>query len=376
MKSQVYFINFRTSARENLLEKIDRLIKKAGLAKIIAPRDLTAIKLHFGEMGNTAYLNPVFIRQISQSIKKCGGVPFITDANTLYAGSRSDSPSHITTAIQNGFAYSSVDNTPLIIADGLRGRSETVVQINRKNFKDVYIGSEIIEADCLISVAHFKGHELSGFGGTLKNLGMGCASRRGKLAQHSTVSPTVKRKKCKGCQECISHCPKNAISLINEKAVINQKECIGCGECIIICSENAVQIKWNQSIPTFLENMIEYTDGVLQNKKTKSLFINFITNVSPACDCLSYSDAPIVQDIGILASTDPIAIDMASVDLVNSQHGLEGTCLKTNLQPNEDKFQGLYPNVDWKIQLQYGEEIGLGIRDYELVTVDSLNNDA
>jgi len=197
MESNVYFINFRTSTKENLLEKIGRLLEEAGLSKIITKKDLTAIKLHFGELGNTAYISPVFIRQISQSIKKTGGIPFLTDANTLYAGSRSDSPSHITTAIQNGFSYSSVDNTPLIIADGLRGRSETAVEINRKNFKEVYIGSEIIEADCLVSVAHFKGHELSGFGGTLKNLGMGCASRRGKLAQHSTVAPTVKRKKVK-----------------------------------------------------------------------------------------------------------------------------------------------------------------------------------
>ena len=168
----------------------------------------------------------------------------------------------------------------------------------------MYIGSEIVQADSLLSVAHFKGHELSGFGGTIKNLGMGCASRRGKLAQHSTVAPKVKRKKCVGCGDCVIHCPRKALSLIEKKAVINPKKCIGCGECIIICPNSAIQIQWNQQIPVFLENMVEYTMGVLKGKKDRVLFLNFITNVSPACDCLAHNDAPIVRDIGIVASKD------------------------------------------------------------------------
>lgn len=218
-------------------------------------------------------------------------------------------------------------------------------------------------------MAHFKGHELSGFGGTIKNLGMGCASRRGKLAQHSTVNPKVKSKKCVGCGECINHCAKKAIKLIKNKATIDPEKCMGCGECIIICPNDAIQIQWNQDIPLFLENMVEYTMGVLKNKMGKTLFLNFITDVSPACDCLPYNDSPIVRNIGIVASKDPVAIDQASVDLVNNEQALPGSCLKKNTKPGEDKFMGMHPKVDWAIQLEYAESLGLGSRIYELVKI-------
>ncbi len=365
MKSKVYFIDLRATPKENLVSKLGRLVDITGLSETIKERELVAVKLHFGELGNTAFIRPLFIRKIVESIKGIGGFPFLTDANTLYAGTRSDSPRHLTTAIQNGFAYSVVD-APLIIADGLRGKSETAVTVNQKRFKRVYIGTDIVEADALISVAHFKGHELSGFGGTIKNLGMGCASRKGKLAQHSTVAPKVIEEKCVGCGDCISHCSQNALALVDEKAVLDSKKCIGCGECILVCPNEAIQIQWDQAIPVFLENMVEYTMGVLKGKEDKTLFLNFITNVSPACDCYGYNDAPIVRDIGIVASKDPVAIDQASVDLVNSEQALPDSCLKTNMASGEDKFRGVYPNVDWTIQLDYAENLGLGSRSYEL----------
>ena len=365
MKSKVYFIDLRATPKENLVSKLGRLIDIAGLSETIKERELVAVKLHFGELGNTAFIRPLFIRKIVESIKGVGGFPFLTDANTLYAGTRSDSPHHLTTAVQNGFAYSVV-NAPLIIADGLRGKSETAVTVNQKRFKRVYIGTDIAEADALISVAHFKGHELSGFGGTIKNLGMGCASRKGKLAQHSTVGPKVIEKKCIGCGDCTSHCSQNALDLVDEKAVLDSKKCIGCGECIIVCPNEAIQIQWDQAIPVFLENMVEYTMGVLKGKEDKTLFLNFITNVSPACDCYGYNDAPIVRDIGVVASKDPVAIDQASVDLVNSEQALPESCLKTNIASGEDKFRGVYPNVDWTIQLDYAENLGLGSRSYKL----------
>ena len=368
MKSKVYFIDLRAGYKENLPQKIARLLKTAGILKIIKKRDLVAVKLHFGELGNTAFIRPVYIRKIVETLKGIGSIPFLTDCNTLYTGTRSDAPNHHATAISNGFAYSVV-NAPVIIADGLRGQSETCVTIGQKNFNKVYIGSEIIHADSLLSAAHFKGHELSGFGGTIKNLGMGCASRRGKLAQHSTVVPKIKRKECEGCGDCISHCSQQAISLIKEKAVIDSKKCIGCGECIIICPNNAIQIQWNQDIPVFMENMVEYTIGVLKNKKDRALFLNFITDVSPACDCMDHNDAPIVRDIGMVASNDPVAIDQASVDLVNSEQALPGSCLKTNIKSGEDKFRGIYPEVDWEIQLEYAEKVKLGSRNYELVSL-------
>lgn len=369
MKSKVFFIDLRASFKKSFTDKIGELMTTAGIADIIAPRDLTAVKLHFGEMGNTAYIRPVYLRKIVEIIKSAGGHPFLTDANTLYAGTRSDAPHHLDTAVKNGFAYSVVD-APLIIADGLRGKSETAVTVDLKHFMSVYIGSEIVQADCLISVAHFKGHELSGFGGAIKNVGMGCASRHGKMAQHSNLSPRVDGKKCIACAECEAHCAHNAITIENETARINPEACTGCGECIVICPSDAVKIQWNQSIPTFLENMVEYTAGVLKNKTDKALYINFINNVSPGCDCYAHNDAPIVPDIGVVASTDPVAIDQASVDLVNQATALPGTCLKHNTGPGEDKFKGLYPKVDWPIQLDYAEKLGLGSRTYELVQMD------
>ncbi len=365
MAHTVFFIDLRATYKESLVMKLTRLVNAAGLSEIVKERDFVAVKLHFGERGNTAFIRPVFVRRIVEAVNKRKGRPFLTDANTLYAGTRSDAPGHLITAIENGFAFSVV-NAPLVIADGLKGKSERCVFIGQKRFKEVFIAAEIEQADALISLAHFKGHELSGFGGTLKNIGMGCASRRGKLAQHSTLSPKVKRKKCTGCGACAAHCSQGAISLKEEKAVILSGRCIGCGECILVCPAGAVQIQWNQSIPVFLENMVEYTLGVLQGKKGKALFLNFLTDISPACDCAPFNDAPLVRDIGVLASRDPVAIDQASVDLVNRERALPGSCLSTHQGPGEDKFKGIYPKVDWALQLDYAEKIGLGTRQYRL----------
>lgn len=388
MRSTVYFADLRATTKESFVDKIGRLADTAGLSDCLKKRDLVAVKLHFGELGNTAFIRPVFLGKIVDHIRRGGALPFLTDANTLYAGTRSNAPAHLTTAIRNGFAYPVVD-APLVIADGLRGKSETSIKIGQKRFDTVFIGSEIAEADALISVAHFKGHELSGFGGTIKNLGMGCASRKGKLAQHSSVSPQVKEKKCVGCGDCVAHCSQSALALVErgpaapaakssrsaargrsrKKAMIDAKRCIGCGECILICPNGAIDIAWNQSIPIFLENMVEYTLGVLKGKSKKALFLNFITDVSPACDCYSHNDAPIVSDIGVVASRDPVAIDQASVDLVNLEPALADCCLKTNRKAGEDKFSGLYPKVDWKIQLEYAQQLGLGRRDYRIQNI-------
>lgn len=368
MASNVFFIDFRASYKENFVVKLKRLVDTAGLQERVKKKDLVAIKLHFGEWGNTAFIRPLYIRHIVDSVKAVGAVPFLTDANTLYAGSRGNAADHLKTAAENGFAYSVVQ-APLVIADGLRGKSETPVPVNLKNCREVYIGSEIVEADALISVAHFKGHELTGFGGAIKNVGMGAASRRGKMAQHSDVAPKVKQKKCIGCGECALHCAQEAIYFVEQKAQVDPDKCIGCGECILVCETGAVQIQWNQTIPVFLEYMVEYTCGALMNKRGKSLFINFINHVSPACDCPPYNDAPIVPDIGVAASTDPVALDQACVDLVNNAAALPHSCMKDKLGPGEDKFKGLYPKVDWPIQLDYAEKLGLGTRAYELVKI-------
>lgn len=366
MSSEVFFIDLRADVETNFMAKLERLIATAGLEDVIKARDLVAVKIHFGEMGNSAFIRPIYVRRVVGAIQAIGASPFLTDANTLYAGTRSDAPSHLITAIRNGFAYAVVE-APLVIADGLRGKSEEAVPVYGKRFESAYIGKEIVQADALVSLAHFKGHELSGFGGTIKNVGMGSASRKGKLAMHSTVSPHVNAENCIGCESCVDHCSQQAISVSDGKAAIDEERCIGCGECLLICPNGSIELDYNQEIPAFLEGMVEYTAAVLKQKRGKALFVNFITDVSPACDCYGANDAPIVKNIGVVASLDPVAIDQASVDLVNGEQAFAHTRLETHLEPGGDKFKGLYPNVDWPIQLDYAEKIGLGTRAYNLV---------
>jgi hypothetical protein len=353
------------------------------LEKIVGKKSLTAVKVHFGERGNTAFIRPLLIRPVVDVLLELGARPFITDSGTLYPGSRSNAVDHLNTAILNGFAFPVV-GAPLIIADGIDGRDEASVQVDLKHFDEVFIGSAIAHADSLVSLAHFKLHEASGFGGAIKNVGMGSASRKGKMAQHSDVSPKVSSKKCIGCGVCLDQCIQGAITLV-EKAVagagqqaanatvakvsrIDQDLCAGCARCIHVCPQEAISIDWETNLPRFMEKMVEYTIGALRGKEDRSLFVNFLTQISPACDCYPFSDAPIVGDIGIAASTDPIAIDQACADLVNREPHLETSCLKGKGHC-PDKMKAVYPHIDWERQLIYGSQLGLGSRQYELVEV-------
>lgn len=368
MPSEVFAMDLRTSLQENLYIKLDRLLDVAGFDEIVKERHLVAIKLHFGEKGNTAYIPPIHLRHLVNRIKGLGGKPFLTDTNTLYVGSRTNSVDHLSTAIENGFAFA-VAGAPLTIADGLRGNSEVAVAVKLPLYEEVYIGADVVHADSLVSAAHFKGHELSGFGGTIKNLGMGCASRRGKLAQHCEIAPEFDAKKCIGCGECVAHCPADAIELVKKKAIKDSEKCIGCGECIAVCPEEAVSIPWDSDTARFQKKMVEYTVGVLKGKERRAIYLNFVTKVTPQCDCYGYSDTPLVKDLGILASRDPVAIDQAAVDWVNGQPALADCCLESNRGPGEDKFRGVYPHIDWSVQLGYAEELGLGRREYKLTHV-------
>ena len=372
MSSTVYYADLRAGHRENLFAKLERLLAAAGLETVVERGDLTAIKIHFGEKGGHAYVRPTFVRRIVERVRDLGGHPFLTDSCTLYPGERKEAVSALRCAVENGFAFA-VAGAPLIMCDGLRGHSARRVAVEGELLRSVDIGTAILEADALLTVSHFKCHELTGFGGALKNLAMGCSSREGKLEQHSSVAPEVAAAYCTGCAACLRSCVHDAIRFFEGKAHIDAERCAGCGRCITVCTEKAIKIQWNEAPTLVMKKMAEYARGALQGKERKALFVNFVTQVSPACDCYGHSDAPIVADQGILAGTDPVALDQACADLVNAAPGLPGTALATGEAPGEDKFRGVHPQIDWEVTLDHAEKMGLGRRQYELVRLAPLD---
>lgn len=367
MTADVFMTDLRTRSGHGLLDKLDRLFERAGFDNLIEPNDLVAIKLHFGERGNLAHIRPQYLRRIVSKVKARGGRPFLTDANTLYKGSRANAVDHLQTAIENGFDYAVVD-APLVIADGLNGKDYINVEINQPHFQSVKIGSAICHADSLLVVSHFKGHELSGFGGAIKNLGMGSGSRAGKQMMHSDVLPRVKHDKCTGCSLCVKWCPVQATSVTDKKASIDEQKCIGCGECSVTCPSGAIKVNWKTTPEVMQEKMAEFSLGAIKGKENKVGYISFLTNISPLCDCCGWNDAAVVSDIGILASRDPVAIDQAAVDLVNQQPVLPNTVLDGR-EDVKDKFGAIHEGVDWSVQLVHGERIGLGTRKYNLIKI-------
>jgi len=362
--SAVYFADLRADTRRGLFDKLDALLTCVGLDGRFARGDLVAVKLHFGEKGNTSFIPPVFVRRVVDRVRATGAEAFLTDTNTLYVGTRANSASHLRTAIENGFSYAVV-GAPLIIADGLRGGDGTAVEVAGKHAREVRIAREIVSASGMVVLTHFKCHEMTGFGGALKNVGMGCADRAGKLVQHSNCAPVVEPEGCTGCGECVLVCPADAIDM-GAVAVIDEAACVGCGHCIAACPEEAIKVRWNETTANLAEKMAEHAAGALKGKEGKLVFVTFIRQVSPLCDCYGHTDAPIVPDIGMLASTDPVAIDQAAADLVNAEAGLPGTALRSGFGPGEDKFRGVHPEVDWSVQLDHAESMGLGVRAYRL----------
>ena len=367
MASTVFFASADVSkTRKDLPSAVGELFDAAGGQKIIGEGDLVALKLTFSEVGNTAYIRPPLVHPVVRKAKQCGGKPFLTDANTLYVGGRSNSVDHLETAIRNGFSYAVVE-APIIIADGLRGKSYVDVEIGQKNCRTARIGADAYHADALISLAHVHGHIATGMAATFKNIGMGFGSRSGKQAMHSQETPPqVDEDKCVGDAECVRFCSVNAIALVGGKARIDADVCIRCGECTVTCPHGAIAIRWGDQTRLLQERIVEYALAVMKNKKDKCLFYAFLLDVVPDCLCGSRSDVPFIPNVGVLASRDPVAIEQATFDMVNAQEGIKASRLSSAHAKGENKFRALYGDIDSEQTLTYAEKLHLGTRSYKI----------
>lgn len=378
MKSPVYFWNLRASLKAPYAERIRRLLDRTGFAQHLSGGELTAVKIHFGEQGVTSHVQPLMVKPVVDFLKKAGAKPFLTDASTLYVGQRGEAVSHAMQAANHGYDPLLL-GAPVIIADGLKGASQEALPVAGKHFKEAFIAADIANADLLVSINHAKGHELAGFGGALKNIGMGSASKQGKMQQHVTTGPAVNVDKCIGCGACVGMCASNALALAEalgdaQKAgkkhvLFDQSRCIGCGACFLACKTEALSINWQTDVAAFMERMMEYAAALLLKQTKPCLHINFVTNVTPDCDCMGFSDACICPDVGILASLDPVAIDQASIDLINKAEPLWPSHLPKGLKAGDDKFLAMRPHLPRHLGLDYAEGLGLGSREYELVAL-------
>ncbi|MDR2658595.1 MAG: DUF362 domain-containing protein [Spirochaetaceae bacterium] len=368
-KSKVYFTDMRCKPMgEGLLKKLKRLIIKAGIDSIDFERKFTAIKIHFGEPGNLAFLRPNFSKVVVDHVKSKGGLPFITDCNTLYVGRRNNAIVHMDAAFENGYTPFST-GAQNIIADGLKGTDDVEVPVIGGEYcKTALIGRAIMDADVLISLTHFKGHEFAGFGGAIKNVGMGGGSRAGKMRMHSDGKPEVRVKYCVGCERCAKNCAQGAISYgADKKAIIDHEKCVGCGRCIGACNSNAIVNRNNSSNVALSCKMAEYAKAVLDGRP--HFHISIVNQVSPCCDCHGENDTAIIPDIGMFASFDPVALDKACLDAANAAPVIATSVLSERQQTHGDHFVDVHPETHGAAQISHAEKIGLGSSEYELITM-------
>ncbi len=373
-KAKVYFTDFRAKLGEGLPSKLKRLLKTAGIERIDMERKFVAIKMHFGELGNLGFLRPNYARAVVDLVKKQGGIPFLTDCNTLYPGSRKNAIEHLYCAWENGFTPLTV-GCPILIGDGLKGTDDVEVPVEGGEYvKKAKIGRAVMDADILISLTHFKGHELAGFGGAIKNIGMGCGSRAGKKEQHSNGKPSINQETCRGCKSCMKECANGGLVYDDaaRKMHIDKENCVGCGRCIGACNFDAIEFS-DYAAPKDLGcRMAEYTKAVLCGRP--NFHVSLIIDVSPNCDCHAENDTAILPNIGMFASLDPLALDQACVDACLKAQPLPNSQLTDHLNNPEfcdhhDPFLTTSPDSEYKTCLAHSEKIGIGTRAYELIAM-------
>jgi len=372
-RSKVYFADFRCpSWRENLPQKLKRLMMTAGFGDMDLEDKFVAIKIHFGEPGNLAYLRPNWAKAVADLVKSMGGKPYLTDCNTLYVGGRKNALDHIESAYQNGFnPYNT--GCHILIGDGLKGNDEVEVPVEGGEYcKTAKIGRAVMDADVFISLSHFKGHEQAGMGGALKNIGMGCGSRAGKMEMHNSGKPFVKAKKCIGCGSCAKICAHGAPTRGEDgKYTIDTDKCVGCARCLAICPKDAIACM-NDEAPDILNKKIaEYTKAVVDGRP--GFHVSLVLDISPCCDCHGENDVPIAPDVGMFASFDPVALDQACADAVIAQTAMPNSVIFDKDSGcdcgNSDLLIATHPDTDWRVCLEHAEKLGLGTRDYELITI-------
>ena len=355
MATKVYFLPVQNKQDPSSVAKgLKSLSAQSGVGNQFERGDFIGVKTHFGERGNTTFIPPLFVKVILDRLKLKGVKPFLTETSTLYRGNRSNAIDHFVLANEHGFGFERM-NVPLIMADGLFGDSEIGIQINGKHFETVNIASEIVKMQGMVILSHLTGHMQAGVGGAIKNIGMGLSSRRGKLKQHSVMSPEINPNKCTACEVCIQWCPQDTISLEDGKAYIHKENCIGCGECLAVCKFDAVLFDWGRDSNTIQEMMSEHTAGVVKALKGRVFYFNFCINITQNCDCMN-GGSTVSPDIGILAGEDLVAVEQASYDKFQEVN-------RKSIQ------EGTFPRVNPLVQVRYAERLGLGSQDYELVTV-------
>lgn len=371
--SQVYFTDFRVPVGTSQLDKLRRLIDRAGLGAVDLHKKFVCIKMHFGEPGNLSFLRPNYAKVVADYVKSKGGIPFLCDCNTLYVGRRKNALEHLDAACENGFSPLSV-GCQILIGDGLKGTDDVEVPVAGGELaKTAKIGRAVMDADVFISLTHFKGHEMTGFGGAIKNIGMGCGSRRGKMEQHNAGKPVVDPLTCVGCHVCALHCGQDAISYgDNRKAVINYDKCVGCGRCVGACNFDAIGTPNDASISDLNKKMAEYAKAVVDGRP--QFHISLVRDISPNCDCHGENDVPILPDVGMFASFDAVAIDQACADACREKPPLTGSQLACRMAQagfvdQGDPFLNSGEGTEWESCLAHGEKIGLGSREYELINL-------
>ena len=372
-KAKVYFTDFRTPyGGDTMPGKLKKLIRKAGIAQLNLEGQFVAIKIHFGELGNVSYLRPNYARAVVDVVKELGGKPFLTDCNTLYPGSRKNALEHLYCARENGFTPLTV-GCPILIGDGLKGTDDIEVPVRGGEYvKNAKIGRAVMDADVIISMTHFKGHEATGFGGALKNLGMGCGSRAGKKEQHNNGKAYVQQEICRGCRRCMRECANNGLVFDPEtrKMHVDKEHCVGCGRCVGACNFDAIDFEDPNSNQMLNYRIAEYAKAVVDGRP--QFHISLVMDISPNCDCHGENDAPILPDVGMFASFDPLALDQACVDACMKCEPLPNSQLGEHMRDphfvdHHDHFTNSTPESEWQSCLSHAEKIGLGTRDYELI---------